>query len=98
MPKHPDDLTRLRNAHFTLEDLPDTISLPQHSGRGGDWVMSLEEATIDDIAFAIVAAEHESSAAYARSNSLQRLYRLAREAGGIGTDRAVGAAITRVRR
>jgi hypothetical protein len=98
MPKQPDDLTRLRNAHYTLENLPDTISLPQHRGRGADWVMTLEDATVDDVAFAIVAAEHESSAACARSTSLQRLYKLAREAGGIGTDRAVGAAITRVRR
>ncbi len=46
------------------------------------------EATVDEIAFAIVAAELESTAAYRRSNALQRLYKLAREAGCIGTDRA----------
>lgn len=57
--------------------------------------MPVVDATIDDIAFGIVAAEQESSAACRRSPSLQRLYRIAREAGAIGSDRAAAAALKR---
>ncbi len=50
---------------------------------------------LDDIAFAIVAAERESSAALGRASALKRLHNLAREAGAIGTDRAAAAALKR---
>jgi hypothetical protein len=91
MPDQPDDITRLRKAHYSLEDLPDTITIPQHPGDASHEPLLLADATIDDIAFAIVAAEQESTAAYRRSNALQRLYKLAREAGCIGADRAAAA-------
>ena len=51
------------------------------------------EGTWGEIAFAIVEAERESSAAYRRAAALQRLYRLAREAGSIGADRAAPAVL-----
>ncbi len=38
-------------------------------------------------------AERESSAAYRRADALKRLYKLAREAGCIGTDRAAVAVL-----
>ena len=91
MPDQPDDITRLRKASYALEDLPETIAFPQHPGELPREPLPIMDATIDDIAFAIVAAERESSAAYARSSALQRLYKLAREAGCIGADRAAVA-------
>lgn len=38
MPNQPDDITRLRKASYALEDLPETISLPQRAAasRRGD--------------------------------------------------------------
>ena len=33
MPDQPDDITRLRTAHYALEDLPETIAFPQRPGR-----------------------------------------------------------------
>lgn len=95
MPDQPDDITRLRKARYSLEDLPETITFPQHPGHESREPLAVAEATVDDIAFAIVAAEQESSAAYRRAAALQRLYKLAREAGCIGTDRAAGAALER---
>ena len=95
MPGRPDDITRLRKVHYSLEDLPDTIAFPQRPGEPSREPLPITDATIDDIAFAIVAAERESSAAYARSSALQRVYKLAREAGCIGTDRAVVAVLQR---
>jgi len=94
MPDQPDDITRLRKTCYSLEDLPDTITIPQHPVDDREPLL-LADATIDDIAFAIVAAEQESTTAYRRSNALQRLYKLAREGGGIGADRAVATAIKR---
>jgi hypothetical protein len=93
MPDQPDDITRLRKASYALEDLPETIAFPQRSGDEPREPLPVVEATIDDIAFAIVAAERESSAAYARSSALQRLYKLAREAGCIGSDRAAAVVL-----
>ncbi len=93
MPDQPDDITRLRKAHYALDDLPETIAFPQHSGHESREPLPVVEATIDDIAFAIVAAEQESSAAYRRAAALQRLYKLAREAGCIGADRVVTAVL-----
>ncbi len=95
MPDQPDDITRLRKSHYALEDLPETIAFPQHPGHETKEPMPVVDATLDDIAFAIVAAELESSAAYRRSSSLQRLYKIAREEGAVGSDRAVAAALKR---
>ena len=95
MPDQPDDITRLRKSHYALEDLPETIAFPQHPGQETNGPMPVVDATIDDIAFAIVAAERESSAALGRAYALKRLHNLAREAGAIGTDRAAAAALKR---
>lgn len=88
MPDQSDAITRLRKASYALEDLPETIALPQ---RPGDEPLPVVEASVDEIAFAIVQAERESSAAYRRADALMRLYKLAREAGCIGADRAATA-------
>lgn len=91
MPHQPDAITRLRAASYALKDLPETIALPQRASDEPREPLPVIEATVDEIAFAVVEAERESSAAYARSSALQRLYKLAREAGCIGTDRAATA-------
>ncbi len=91
MPDQPDDITRLRAASYALEDLPATIAFPQHPGDEPREPLPVMEASVDEIAFTIVEAERESSAAYRRADALKRLYKLAREAGCIGTDRAATA-------
>ena len=91
MPDQPDDITRLRAASYALEDLPEAISLPQRAGDEPREPLPVVEATVDEIAFAIVEAERESTAAYRRADALKRLYTLAREAGCIGADRAATA-------
>jgi hypothetical protein len=93
MPDQPDDITRLRAASYALDDLPEAISLPQRPGDEPREPLPVVEATVDEIAFAIVEAERESTAAYRRADALKRLYKLAREAGCIGADRAAAAVI-----
>ena len=91
MPDLPDAITRLRKASYALEDLPETIALPQRPGDEPRQPRPVIGATVDEIAFAIVEAERENSAAYRRADALKRLYKLAREAGCIGADRAATA-------
>ena len=91
MPDQPDDITRLRKSHYALDELPETVSFPKHPSEPAREPLPVVEATVDEIAFAIVEAERESSAAYRRADALKRLYKLAREAGCIGADRAAAA-------
>ena len=90
----PSLMTRLRRAFHSLDDLPDAIPAPWREGPETELLL-IEMATIDDIAFAVVAANAEMSAAIHRFSALERLHRLAREAGSLGTDRAVDAALKR---
>lgn len=87
-------LARLRKAFRSLEDLPEVIPIPWRSGNATE-PLSVETASVDDIAIAIVAANAELSAAIQRSSALEKLHRLAREAGAVGTDRAVDFALKR---
>ncbi len=90
MPKAIDSVARLRREHHSLADLPDRIGAPW---RGADEVVPLEVATVDDIAFAVVAANARVSAAIGHLSALESLHRHARETGAIGTDLAVDAAL-----
>lgn len=87
-------LARLRKAFRSLEDLPEVIPASWRPGIASE-PLPVETASVDDIAIAIVAANAELSAAIQRSSALERLHRLAREAGALGTDRAVDAALKR---
>jgi hypothetical protein len=93
MPDQPDDITHLRKLHYALDELPETVSFQKHPSEPAREPLPVMEATVDDIAFAIVAAERESSAALGRASALKRLHNLARDAGAIGSDRAAAAAL-----
>jgi hypothetical protein len=85
-------VTVLRKRHIWLEALPDTISIPalEARQRPAD-VKPIEDATLDDIAFAMLGAEAEFNAVGDRLHALRKLYNLARQAGALGSDRAVDA-------
>lgn len=89
----PNPIARLRKAHYALEDLPDAVTFPKHPARDVETPLPLEDATVDDIAFAIVAADQESIAASRRASALKRLYQMAREAGATGIDPVVKTAL-----
>eukprot|EP01035_Chromulina_nebulosa_P014731 gene14731-biopygen12551 len=67
----PDDITRLRKSHYALDELPETVSFPKHPSEPAREPLPVMQATVDDIAFAIVAAERESSAALGRASALK---------------------------
>ena len=72
MPDQPDAITRLRKASYALEDLPETIAFPQRAGAEPREPLPVVEATVDEIAFAIVEAERESMPASGRCSSSAR--------------------------
>jgi hypothetical protein len=85
-------LAVLRKRHFALDALPDTIAIPALDARQRPaTVKTIEDATLDDIAFAMLGAEAEFNAVGDRLHALRKLYGLARQAGALGADRAVDA-------
>ena len=46
-------LPSLRKKSFVLEDLPETIAVPSYGNKPEVQALSIEIATVDDIAFAI---------------------------------------------
>jgi hypothetical protein len=80
----------LRKKSVWLSDLPATIRVPGHGGKPTIDGLQIEEASVDDIAFAIQGLEYESSAISGQLHALKRLHDLARNRGALGTD-TVGA-------
>ncbi|OJU28507.1 MAG: hypothetical protein BGN91_07910 [Nitrobacter sp. 62-13] len=82
----------LRKRHIWLEALPDTVSIPALEARQRPAaVKAIQDATLDDIAFAMLGAEAEFNAVGDRLHALRKLYNMARQAGALGSDRAVDA-------
>jgi hypothetical protein len=85
-------VTALRKRHIWLESLPDSIAIPALEARQRPaTVKAIEDATLDDIAFAMLVTEAEFNAVGDRLHALRKLYGLARQAGALGADRAVDA-------
>lgn len=85
-------LAALRKRHFALDALPDTIVIPACQARQRETnVRAIADATLDDIAFALLTAEAEFNAFGDRLHALRKLYSLARQAGALGADRVVEA-------
>ena len=80
-------LESLRKRHYALEALPAVL-------RVADTEMAVEDATLDDIAFAMLGVEAEYNAVGDRYHALRKLYALARQAGAVGADRIVDAVAT----
>jgi len=85
-------LAALRKRHFALDALPNTIVIPAFETRQrAASIRAIADATLDDIAFALLTAEAEFNAVGDRLHALRKLYNLARRAGARGADRVVEA-------
>lgn len=68
-----------------LRDLPETIRIPALDGNRPDEVVRrLEDATLDDVAFAIQGLESETRVIHRRLSGLRDLYEMARKRGALG--------------
>ena len=88
------DLLR-KQSEMYLRDLPEIIRIPALDGsRPDEVVRPLEDATIDDLAFAIQGLEAESRVLHRRLSGLRDLYDLARKRGALGITTVVTAFAT----
>jgi len=79
----PIDELKQSDAYFRY--LPETIRIPALDGHRADEVVRpLEDATVDDLAFAILGLEAESRIHQRRLSSLRDLYDQARKRGALG--------------
>ncbi len=84
-------LKRLRQ-RYLLERLPDTIEVPGF-GTKSDRTVPIEQATIDEIEFALMALGWRQSELYGLSNALSEVIRMARRQGACGLDIGIHAAV-----
>ncbi len=87
-------LNRLRQSTW-LEAIPDTITVPGIGGRSGRSI-SIERATLDEVALALVALGEQHSVLCRLTNTLKAMHDLARRQGALGADNAVSAAAPQV--
>ena len=70
-----------------VRELPDTIRVPALEGhRPQEVTVPLEDATLDDMAFAIVGIEAQVAQARRGLSGLRELYEQARKRGAIGSN------------
>jgi hypothetical protein len=89
--KHKTKLDRLREDTYSFGDLPESIRIPPLGQYRNEVVKPIETANLDDIAFALLALESESSVLFGKITALRRLYELARKSGALGADNAIKA-------
>jgi hypothetical protein len=83
-------LQRLRRSSYHAP-IPDTLEVPAIGERPARSV-PIEEATLDDVSFALVALEAENDARYRVAAALRAVVALARKNGAAGADPAIPAA------
>ena len=76
----------LRKKSLSLSDLPETIRVPGHGGNPTIEGLKLEDASVDDLAFAIRGISEQAGVLLLQESSLRRLHDLARSRGAVGTD------------
>ena len=87
-------LNRLRQSSW-LAGIPDTLTVPEIGDRPGR-SLSIERATVDDVAFALVALGEQHAALCRLSTALKEVHDLARKQGALGEDNAVTAAARQI--
>ncbi|SHF40490.1 hypothetical protein SAMN05444279_13718 [Ruegeria intermedia] len=83
-------LTKLRQSHWSAS-FPDTIAIPPLAERAAR-TRPVDRASVDDIAFALVALEEERRGLGQTIMALEDVLRMARRQGAKGSDNAVAAA------
>lgn len=84
-------LEKLFKDHYLAKNLPESIFVPALGATPKEMVMPIEEATLDDLAFAAQAMDKEIDAINSRLYAIRRLYREAREKGALGSENILDA-------
>lgn len=86
-------LAVLREQHYGLDKLPETILVPALGERRDDTLKPVGTASIDDLAFALIGLNERASALYREIDALRTLHDEGRKAGALGADIAIDALI-----
>lgn len=89
----PHKLGQLRERHYGLDKLPETVRIPALGNRRDETVKPVETATVDDLAFALLGLNERASALYREIDALRTVHDEARKAGALGSDIAIDALI-----
>jgi len=84
-------IERLRKDDYYFKNIPDTIRIPAIGANQEEVVKPTETATLDDLAFAVLALQEQSSALYSLTESVRNLYDQARKNGALGSQVAIDA-------
>ncbi len=84
-------LEKLFGDTFLARNVPESIHIPPLGVNRTDIVKPIEQATLDDIAFAAQALDKKADALRDELYALQRLYKDARTKGALGKDNIVEA-------
>jgi len=79
-------LESLRQKSMLLADLPDSVRVPGHGGHPAIDELPLEEATVDDLDFALQDLDNKIKAARQQALALKRLCDQARIRGAVDSD------------
>jgi hypothetical protein len=84
-------LEKLLKDAYCASNLPENIHIPPLGANLIDTVKPIEQATLDDIAFATQALDQKADALNTSLYALRRLYREARSKGAHGSDNIIDA-------
>lgn len=84
-------LEKLTKDDYLVKDLPKEITIPALGAVSEATVKQVEEASLDDLAFAAQALDTEVDALNSKLFALRRLYRTARSKGALGAENIVDA-------
>ena len=85
-------IEHLRKKHFYLRSLPARIDIPAMGLHPAIMAKPIEDASLDELAFAANAIEHEFNELADRLHAIRKLYTLARKCGGLGSEKAIDIA------
>ena len=84
-------LQKILKNEYMYSGLPDNVHIPPLGDNQADITKPIEQATLDDIAFAAQALEQKTDALNSALYALRRLYKDARAKGAVGADNIVDA-------
>ena len=84
-------IEKLLKYTYLANNVPESIHIPPLGENLTDVTKPIEQATLDDIAFAAQALDQKVDALNSTLYALRRLYREARSKGAVGSDNIVDA-------
>jgi hypothetical protein len=81
----------LREQVFGLDTLPETVRVPALGANSDETVKPIGSASVDDLAFALIALNIQSMALYREIDAVRTVHDECRKAGALGADIAINA-------